>query len=193
MRDDLVVELAKRGSTDPQKIRGIRGMERGTISIARDGVIRRLSSPEQLEAELAARGEAERHPLETAAHELQSQLGSCFRRLEVGLHPIGPVTVRLVDHEQIGDLEDPGLDRLHLVTGPGRHLHTGRIRLLIVSGQTQCLFDDVIDLVVQEPAGPLLCPAFGFWRTRRVQQMDQLMEMLGGVVGPTLQTGPSLG
>ncbi len=28
MRDDLVVELARRGSADPQKVRGIRGMER---------------------------------------------------------------------------------------------------------------------------------------------------------------------
>ena len=31
LRDDLVIELAKRASTDPQKIRGIRGMERRNL------------------------------------------------------------------------------------------------------------------------------------------------------------------
>ena len=38
LRDDLVVELAKKGSPDPKKIRGIRGMERRNLTDQYDAI-----------------------------------------------------------------------------------------------------------------------------------------------------------
>ena len=41
---------------------------------------------------------------------------------------IGPLTIRLVDGEQIGDLQHAGLDRLHLVAQARRFHDDGRVR-----------------------------------------------------------------
>ncbi len=43
------------------------------------------------------------------------------QRLNRGRGPIGALAVGLVDHEDVGDLHDPGLQRLHIVSGAGYH------------------------------------------------------------------------
>ena len=44
-------------------------------------------------------------------------------RLDRRDHPIGAFVVRLVDHEDVGDLHDAGLERLHLVAGARHQRH----------------------------------------------------------------------
>ena len=38
-------------------------------------------------------------------------------------HPIGAFAIRLVDHEDVGDFHDPGLERLHVVAGARHQSH----------------------------------------------------------------------
>ena len=45
--------------------------------------------------------------------------------LDRGAHPVGALPIRLVDDEDIGNLHDAGLERLHLVAG-ARHQHDDR-------------------------------------------------------------------
>ena len=49
-----------------------------------------------------------------SAERLQRQV-----RLDRRHHPVGAVAVGLVDDEDVGDLHDPGLERLHIVAGAG--------------------------------------------------------------------------
>ena len=42
--------------------------------------------------------------------------------------PIGALAVRLVHHEDVGNLHDAGLERLHLVAGPGHEHDDGDVR-----------------------------------------------------------------
>ena len=46
-------------------------------------------------------------------------------RLDRRHHAIGAVAIALVDHEDVGDLHDAGLERLHVVAG-ARHQHDDR-------------------------------------------------------------------
>ena len=55
-------------------------------------------------------------------------LGEPLHRLELALGAVGALAVALIDDEDVGDLEEPGLDGLDLVAEP-RHEHDdGRVR-----------------------------------------------------------------
>ena len=45
------------------------------------------------------------------------------QRLDRRHRAIRPLAIRLVDHEDVGDLHDPGLERLHLVARAGHERH----------------------------------------------------------------------
>src|SRR5208283_3246422 len=49
--------------------------------------------------------------------------GERLHRPDLALHSLRAVAVRLVDHEDVGDLHDSGLDRLHLVAHAGDQHH----------------------------------------------------------------------
>ena len=53
--------------------------------------------------------------------------GEREHRLDLGHHPLHPVAVRLVDHEHVRDLHDPGLQGLHLVAEAGDQHHDAHV------------------------------------------------------------------
>ena len=48
--------------------------------------------------------------------------------MEFQLHAVGAGLIGLVDHEDVGDLHDAGLDRLHVVTHAGDQHDDGHLR-----------------------------------------------------------------
>ena len=83
---------------------------------------KRLDGLPQLRHALAGRrlGLDDRRPPLALAKTLQGQV-----RLDRGHRAIGAVAIALVDDEDVRDLHDAGLERLHVVAGPG-HEHDDR-------------------------------------------------------------------
>ena len=94
LRDDLMVELAKRGSTDVQKIRGIRGMERrnlsGQYSAIRDAIQTALKTPDH---ELPRRGRGSRRVVSPMLSQFLSTSIACISRQ----HKLAPSIVGNTD------------------------------------------------------------------------------------------------
>ncbi len=85
LRDDLVVELAKRQSSEPKRIRAVRGMERGDLQRylpkISEAVERALSLPEREQPRLARK--STRPQLNLLGQFLSTALGSICRSAEV--------------------------------------------------------------------------------------------------------------
>ena len=55
-------------------------------------------------------------------------LAQAQHALNLALHPLGSGLVRLVDHEDVRDLHDAGLDGLHIVAHAGHQHDHGHLR-----------------------------------------------------------------
>ncbi len=85
LRDDLIVELAKRQTSEPKRIRAVRGMERGDLQRylpkISEAVERALSLPEREQPRLARK--STRPQLNLLGQFLSTALGSICRSAEV--------------------------------------------------------------------------------------------------------------
>ncbi len=91
LRDDLIIELARRGTADPKRIRALRGLERGDLQRRLDeiaaAVQRGLDSPEP---EAAPGPERERGPeLSVLGQFLFAALGSLCREAQLAPNLVG--------------------------------------------------------------------------------------------------------
>lgn len=94
MRDDLVVELARRGSDDPKKIRGIRGMERRGFNDEYRNIARAIRvALETPEAELPRRPRGSRRAVSPMLSQFLSTSIACISRQ----HKLAPPIVGNAD------------------------------------------------------------------------------------------------
>jgi ribonuclease D len=109
LRDDLIVELAKRELADPHKIRAVRGMERGDLKFALAklaGCIERaLQLPENQCPEIIR---TETNPQQTMVTQLlSSALGSICREAQVAASLVGTANdVRDLVSYHLGESQD---------------------------------------------------------------------------------------
>jgi hypothetical protein len=54
--------------------------------------------------------------------------GQRLHASNLALDPIGALAIAFIDHEDIGDFHDPGLDRLHIIAHAGHKNYDGDIR-----------------------------------------------------------------
>ena len=120
LRDDLIIELAKRRSADPKQIRAVRGMERGDLQRAipqlAEAVERALAVPDdQCPQPMQRDGPSQ---LTVLGQFLSSALGSICRSAELAPSIVGTasdvrdlVAYRLGLAEGNGDAEPPLLGR----------------------------------------------------------------------------------
>lgn len=109
LRDDLIVELAKRRSADPKQVRAVRGMERGDLVRLLPGICQAieqaLSVPEE-----ECPGVARREPssqLTMLGQFLSSALSSICRAAEVAPSLVGTANdVRDLVAYQLGEYDD---------------------------------------------------------------------------------------
>lgn len=111
LRDDLIVELAKRKSADPKQIGAVRGMERGdlrrVVPELSAAVAAALALPED-ELPATVRGESNSH-LTMLGQFLSSALGSICRQAEVATSLVGnPSDVRDLIAWRLGEDEGNG-------------------------------------------------------------------------------------
>ncbi|MHC4178227.1 MAG: HRDC domain-containing protein, partial [Planctomycetota bacterium] len=106
LRDDLIVELAKRGTADPRRIRAVRGLERGDLRRRLDQIaacIRRaLESPEEDSPRAVRRGPQPRHSV--LGQFLFAALASVCRGAQLAPNLVGtPGDIReLLDYRAVG-------------------------------------------------------------------------------------------
>ncbi|MEM9825670.1 MAG: HRDC domain-containing protein [Planctomycetota bacterium] len=81
LRDDLIIELAKRGSADVNKVRGIRGMERRHLQdqyqVIADTIARAMETPDD---ELPRRPRSKRRPVSPMLRQFISTSMACIAR-----------------------------------------------------------------------------------------------------------------
>lgn len=111
LRDDLIVELAKRRSPDPKQVRAVRGMERGDLQRhlpeIGQAVARALDVPDDA-CPVAVRRDASPQ-LTMLGQFLSSALSSICRAAEVAPSLVGtPNDVRELVAYQLGELETTG-------------------------------------------------------------------------------------
>lgn len=91
LRDDLLVELAKRGTADPKRIRAVRGMERGDLQRYIPKFVQCVEKAESLRDEELPRlsKKSSRPQLNLLGQFLSTALGSICRRANVAASLVG--------------------------------------------------------------------------------------------------------
>lgn len=148
LRDDLIVELARRRSADPKSIHAIRGMERGDLRRAEQDISRRIETALTLpESECPRVARREPSSQSTMLGQfLQSALGSLCREREIAASLVGTANdVRELVAHRLGELDES--------TSPPPALMQGW-RAEVVGQLLDDLLAGKVSIRITDPASP---------------------------------------
>ncbi len=144
LRDDLMVEMAKRRSADPKQIRAVRGMERGDLRDSLPQIAQRIQVALEMSDDELPRGSARNHvppQVNVLGQFLSSALGSICRRASIAASMVGnPSDVRELIAYRLGYFRD-GDDPPSLAVGWRAEVVGNLIEDLLV-GKVSIRIDD---------------------------------------------------